>query len=100
MKRRAFLSNGVRAGHTTLKASLNRFNIVFTAECKCGDCLQTEEGTFRDSKRYEDQQATMMDILSENSKKEYLKPVTELLKLEENDLCKACYFINNIPLFV
>jgi hypothetical protein len=30
-----------------------------------------------------DQRATMRDILSENSKKEYPKSVTELLRLEE-----------------
>jgi hypothetical protein len=30
-----------------------------------------------------------MDILSENSKKEYPKSVTELLMLEEKDLWKA-----------
>jgi hypothetical protein len=102
MKRRAFLSiNRMRAGHATLKASLNRFNIVFAAECECGDCLQTEERTFWDCKRYEDQLATMMDILSENSKKEYPKPVTELLKIEEKRFVQGvCYFINNIPLFI
>jgi hypothetical protein len=32
----------MRAGHSSLKASLNRFNIVSTAECECGDGLQTE----------------------------------------------------------
>jgi hypothetical protein len=81
----------MRAGHTSLKASLNRFNIVSRAECECGDGLQTEEYIFWDCKRYEDQRATMMDILSENSKKEYPKSVTELLRLEKKkkDLCKA-----------
>jgi hypothetical protein len=29
----------------------------------------------------------MMDILSENSKKEYAKSVTELLRLEEKKIC-------------
>jgi hypothetical protein len=32
---------------------------------------------------YEDQRATMMDILFENSKKEYLKSVTERLQLKQ-----------------
>jgi hypothetical protein len=74
MNRRAFVSiNRMRAGHTSLKASLNRFNIVSTAECECGDELQTEEHIFCDCKLYEDHRATMMDILSENSKKEYPK---------------------------
>jgi hypothetical protein len=31
----------------------------------------------------------MIDILPENSKKEYPKSVIELLRLEEKDLCKA-----------
>jgi hypothetical protein len=38
MDRRAFVSiNRMRAGHTSLKASLNRFNVVSRAECECGD---------------------------------------------------------------
>jgi hypothetical protein len=57
----------------SLKGSLNRFNIVSTAECECGDGPQTEEHIFWDCKLYEDQRATMMDILSENSRKEYPK---------------------------
>jgi hypothetical protein len=73
----------MRADHTSLKASLNRFNIVSTAEYECGDGLQTEEHIFWKYKRYEEQRATMRDILSENSKKEYPKSVTELLRLEE-----------------
>jgi hypothetical protein len=47
------------------------------------DGLQTEEHIFWDCKRYEEQRATMKDILSENSKKDYPKPVTELLTLQE-----------------
>jgi hypothetical protein len=62
---------------------------VSTAKCECGDGLQTEEHIFWDCKLYEDQQATMMDILSENRKKEYPKSFPELLRLEEEDLCKA-----------
>jgi hypothetical protein len=70
MNRRAFASiNRMRAGHTSLEASLNRFNIVSKAECECGDGFQTEEHIFWDYKLYEDQRATMMDILSENRKK-------------------------------
>jgi hypothetical protein len=59
------------------------------AECECGDELQMEEHIFWDCKLYEDQRPTAMDILSENSKKEYLKSVTELFRLEEKDLCKV-----------
>jgi hypothetical protein len=44
---------------------------------------------------------TTMDILSENSKKEYPKSVTKLLRLEEKRFTQgACYFINNIPKFI
>jgi hypothetical protein len=100
--RRAFVSvNRVRAGHTSIKASLNRFNIVSTAECECGDGPQTEEHIFWDCKLYEDQKATMMDILTENSKKEYPKSVTELLRLEEKRFLQGvCYFINNIATII
>jgi hypothetical protein len=67
----------MRAGYTSLKASLSRFNILSTADCECSDELQMEEHIFWDCKRYEDQRATVMDILSENSNKEYPKSVTE-----------------------
>jgi hypothetical protein len=78
MNRRAFVSiNRTRAGHSNLKRSLSRFNFVSIAECECGDGLQTEEHIFWDCKLYEDQRATVMDILFENSKNEYQKPVTE-----------------------
>jgi hypothetical protein len=60
--------NRMRAGHSDLKQALSRFNIVSTAECECGDRLQTEEHIFWHCKLYEDQRATVMDILSENSK--------------------------------
>jgi hypothetical protein len=63
MNRRALVSiNCMRAGHTNLKASLNRFNIVSTAECECGDGLQMKEYIFWDCKLYEDQRETMRDI--------------------------------------
>jgi hypothetical protein len=42
MKRLAFVSNRMRARHSSLKASLSRFNNVSTAECECGEGLQTE----------------------------------------------------------
>jgi hypothetical protein len=43
----------------------------------------------------------MRDILSKNSKKEYPKSVTGLLRLEEKRFVQgACYFINNIPIFI
>jgi hypothetical protein len=88
MNRRAFVSvNSMRADHTSLKASLNRFNIVSMAECECGDGLQTEDHIFWDCKPYEEQRATMMAILSENRKMKYPKSVTELLRLEEKKIC-------------
>jgi hypothetical protein len=47
------------------------------------------------------QRVTMMDILSENNKKEYPKSVTELLRLEEKRFLQGvCCFINNIPIFI
>jgi hypothetical protein len=48
---------------------LSIFNIVSTAECNCSDGLQTEEHIYWYCKLYEDQRATMMDLLSENSKR-------------------------------
>jgi hypothetical protein len=61
--------NHKTAGHSGLKASLNRFNIVSTAECECGDGLQMEDHIFWGCKLYEEQRATMIDILSKNNKK-------------------------------
>jgi hypothetical protein len=59
-----------------------------TAKCECGDWLQMEEHIFWDCKLYEDQRATMTDIVWEQQK-EYRKSVTELLRLEEKDFYKA-----------
>jgi hypothetical protein len=67
------------------------------AECESGDGLQMEEHIFWDCKLYEDQRAAMMNILYENSKKEYPKTHTELLRLEEKRVQGICYFINKIP---
>jgi hypothetical protein len=87
--------------HSSLKASLSGFNIVSTAECEFGDGLQTEEHILWDCKLYEDQRATMMDILSENSKKEYPKSVTGLLRLQEKIFLQGIsYFMNKIPKYV
>jgi hypothetical protein len=99
---RAFVSiNRMRAGHTSLKASVKRFNVASTAECECGDGLQTEEHIFWDCKRYEEQRATMRDVLSQISKKDYPKSVTELLRLEEKRFLQGvCYFINIFPIFI
>jgi hypothetical protein len=83
------------AVHSILKASLS------TAECECDDGLQTEEQIFWDFNLYEDHRARVMNILSENSKKEYQKSVTELLRLEgKGSVQGACYFINNISIFI
>jgi hypothetical protein len=102
--RRAFVSiSRMRASHTSLEASLNRCNIVSTAECECVDGLQTEEHIFWDCKLYEEQRATMRDILSENGKKKkkYPKSVAELLRLEEKIFLRGvCYFINKISIFI
>jgi hypothetical protein len=98
MNRRAFVSiSRMRAGHISLKASLSRFIIVSTAECECGDGLQTEEHIFWVCKQYEDQRAKMMGILSKNDP----ESVTELLRLEEKRSVQGlCYLITNIPICV
>jgi hypothetical protein len=88
------------SNHTSLKARLNRFNIVSTAKCECGDGLQTEEHIFWDCKRYEEQRAAVMDVPSENSKKEYPKSVTDLLRLEEETFLQGvCYFTKTFLYF-
>jgi hypothetical protein len=95
--RRAFVSiNRMRAGHSSLKASLNRFNIVSTAECECGDGLQIEKHIFWDCKWYEEQREILRVILYENSKKN-----TQSLEAGIKKFLKGvCYFINNIPIFI
>jgi hypothetical protein len=70
MNCRAFMSiNRMTAGHSSLKASLSRFTIVSMIEFECGGSLQMEKHIFWNCKPYEDQRATMKDILCENSKK-------------------------------
>jgi hypothetical protein len=95
MNRHSFVSiNRMGAGHSSLTGSLNRFNIVSTAECECGDGLQTEEHIFWNCKLYEYQRTSMIDSLSENSKKEYSKSVTEFFRLERKRFVQGvCYFI-------
>jgi hypothetical protein len=79
--------NRMRTGHSSLKASLSRINIVSAAECECDDGLQTEEHISWDCKLYEVQRATVTDILYKNSKKEYPKSVTELSSLWGKKFC-------------
>jgi hypothetical protein len=87
MKRLAFVSTKrMRAGHTSLKAKLNRFNIMSTAECECGDGLQTEEHYFlglqtvRGPKGNNDWHSVW------EQQKKYAKSVTELLRLEKKTI--------------
>jgi hypothetical protein len=54
--------NCMKVGHSSLKANLSRFNIVFMAECGCDDGLQMEEHIFCDYKPYEDQRETTINI--------------------------------------
>jgi hypothetical protein len=65
--------NRMRASHYSLKARLNRFNIVSTAECECGDGLQMVEHIFWDCKLYEDQRATIMDKTARESTQSQLQ---------------------------
>jgi hypothetical protein len=99
---RAFVSvNCNSTGHTSLKGSLSRFNMVSTTECECDDGLEMEEHIFWDCKLYEDQTATVMDILPENSKTEYPESVTELLRLEGGKKVHGvCYSIKKIPKYI
>jgi hypothetical protein len=54
--------------------------------------VQIQRPISKNCKLYKDQRATMMDILSENSNKEYPKSVTELLRLEEKRFVQGiCY---------
>jgi hypothetical protein len=74
---------------------------VSTAECGCGDRLQMEEHIFWDCKLYEDQRATMMDILSENSKKRIPKVSYRALKARgKKNLQGVCCFLKKIPKFI
>jgi hypothetical protein len=76
---------------------MNIINIVSTAECECGDGLQTEEHIFWDCKLYEEQRATM----SENRKKEYPKSVIELFRLGKKIFVQGVsYVINKILIFI
>jgi hypothetical protein len=91
MNRRGLVSiNRMGAGHSSW-SKVKQITFVSTADCGCGDWLQTEKHIFWDCKPHEVQRATMMDILSENSKQEYPKSVTELWRLEEKDLCQASF---------
>jgi hypothetical protein len=48
-----------------------------------------------------DQRATMMDVLSEKSKKGYPQTVTELLRLKSKGFVQClCYFTNESPKFI
>jgi hypothetical protein len=84
MNRRAFVSiNRMRAGHSSLKASLNRFNFVSSAECECGDGLQTEEHIFWDCKLYEEHRG----IFSENCNERIPKVSYRALKTRGKEIC-------------
>jgi hypothetical protein len=57
-----------------------------------------EEHIIWDCKWYKDQQATMMDIWSENSK---MNTWSKLLRLEVKKIVQGvCYFIDKIPKFI
>jgi hypothetical protein len=74
---------------------------VSIAECECGDRLQMAEHIFWDCKLYEGQRARVMDILSENSKKEYSKVSYRALKARGKKFVQGiCYFINKTPKFI
>jgi hypothetical protein len=75
----------MRAGHSSHKASLNRFNFLSTAECECGDGLQTEEHIFWDCKQH----------------KRIPKVCYRALKaIGKKDLCEARFFVKRISEFI
>jgi hypothetical protein len=75
--------------------------IIQSSYGSCGDGLQTEEHIFWDCKLHEDQRARVMGIFSDNSKKEYPKSVTELLRLVGKRFVRdVSYFLNKIPNFI
>jgi hypothetical protein len=63
--------------------------------CECGNGLMTKGHVFWNCKLYEDQRPTVVDILSEKSKRECPESVAELLRPEERNC--ATYLINDIP---
>jgi hypothetical protein len=80
-------------------SQLDRYSISLANVLTLDDSLI--QHVFWDCKLYEDQGATMMGILSENSKKEYPESVTELLRLEEKRFVQGvCYFLNKILIFI
>jgi hypothetical protein len=81
----------MRAGHSSLTASLSRFDIVSATESEYRDGLGNEEHIIWDCKLYEDQRATMMDILSENR---------ALQARGKRFVQGVCYFINKIPTLI
>jgi hypothetical protein len=90
----------MRAGHSSLKVSLSRFNIVSTAECEC-DELQTKEHIFCDCKLCGKEETTMMDILSEGEKKRIPRVSYRALKARRKAFVEeVCYVINKIPKFI
>jgi hypothetical protein len=83
----------MRAGHSCLKARLSRLNIVSTAECEYIGGLETGEHIFWDCKLHEEQRATIMAILSENSKKGIPKVSYRVLKARGKRLMRGvCFF--------
>jgi hypothetical protein len=69
---------------------------VSTAECECGDRLQTEEHIFWDCKLQEDQRAKITGILIENSKK---KVNYRALKAKRKKVCARRLFFFVFCLF-
>jgi hypothetical protein len=88
MNHHVFMSiNCMRADRSNLKASLSIFNIVSTAECESGDRLQMEEFISWNCKLYEDQRATMMDILPEKGQRRITKVSYRALKTRGKKTC-------------
>lgn len=69
---RIFVSINRRSGYSSLETSLiGRFIVASTAERECSDGLLTEKHVFWECEVYEDQRASLTNILSKKRKKEY-----------------------------
>jgi hypothetical protein len=61
---------------------------------QCDDGLKTEEHIFWDCKRYEEQRATVRDILSENSKQKIPKVSYRALKARRKNISARCLLLH------
>jgi hypothetical protein len=83
----------MRARQSGPKASFGKFNIVPTAECKCGDRLQTEERVFWDLNLTRTKGQQWWIYCLRKAKKDY----PELWPEGKRCMQGICFFRNKIP---